>query len=136
MMRYYWLSVLSGCIWAAIAYVLSFGAFGPNIVGGLLASPLIGLLIGILYRPAYKFPKVGQVFLSLASLYLAVGMFGLAAGFYDACWRAIPNRSISEVILQMMIAAVIGITFTGFVLLLWPLAFFNHRLLSRAYRAP
>jgi hypothetical protein len=134
MRRYYWLSILSGCAWAAIAYILSFGAFGSNIIGGLVASPLIGLLVGIIYRPAYKLSKVWQVFLSLGTLYLAVAMFGLAAGFYDAFWRAIPNRGISEVIFQMVIAAIMGITITGFVVFLWPLAYFNHKLLGRNYR--
>ena len=136
MKKYCWLSVLSGCVWAVIAYVLSFGAFGSIIVGGLIASPFIGLLVGMLYRPAYKLPKVDQFFLSLVTLYLAAAVFGLAVGFYDAYWRAIPNRMSSEVILQAVISAVMGITFTGLVLLLWPLAFLNHRLLSRAHRAP
>ena len=136
MKKYHWLSVLSGCVWAIIAYVLSFGAFGSLIIGGLIASPLIGLLVGMLYRPAYKLPKVSQCFLSLVTLYLAVTIFGLAVGFYDAYSRAIPNRITSGVILQTTIAAVWGITFTGYVLLLWPLAFLNHRLLGRAHSAP
>jgi len=134
MTRYYWLSIASGCAWAIIAYVLSFGAFGSNIIGGLVAAPLIGLLVSIIYRPAYKLSKVWQVFLSLGTLYLAVAMFGLAAGFYDAFWRGIPNRGITEVIFQMVVAAIMGITITGFVVLLWPLAYFNHKLLGRNYR--
>jgi tetrahydromethanopterin S-methyltransferase subunit C len=71
-------------MWASIAYVFFLGAFGPIIRGGLIASSLIGLLVGVLYRRTYKLPKVNQLFLSLVSLYLAVAVLGFAAGFYDA----------------------------------------------------
>ena len=127
--QYYWMSALCGCGWAGLAYLLSWGVFGFNIVGGLIASPFIGLLVGFIYLPAYRLPKVGQVFVSLALLYLAVALFGLAVGMYDAFWRAIPDRIQSEVILQSAMAALWGVTFTGYLLLLWPLAFFNHKLL-------
>jgi hypothetical protein len=135
-MRYYWLSFLSGCAWAAIALLLSFGAFGWLIVGGIIAAPFIGLFIGFLYRPAYRLPKVAQFFAALLTLYAAAALFGLAIGTFDALWRNIPNRTGTiEVILQAMLAALWGVTFTGYVLLLWPLAFLNHRWLGKAYRA-
>jgi len=102
------------------------------VLGGMLASPLIGLLIGFIFLPAYKLPKFVQFALSLITLYLAVAMFGVAVGLYDAS-RNIPNRIATAVILQSIIAAVMGVTFTGYMLVLWPLAFLNHRLLRRAY---
>ena len=92
-MRYYWLSILSGCAWAIIALLLSFGAFGWLIVGGIIAAPFIGLFIGFLYRPAYRLPKVVQVFAALFTLYVAAALFGLAIGTFDALWRNIPNRT-------------------------------------------
>lgn len=130
--KYYWMSILSGCAWAIIAYLLSFGAFGSIVIGGLIVSPLIGLVIGFLYLPAYKLSKIGQVLLSLATLYLAATLFGLAVGAYDAFWRNIPNRILSQVVIQSILATLWGITFTGYVVLLWPLSFINHRLLGRA----
>jgi hypothetical protein len=135
-MRYYWLSLLSGCVWAAIALILASGAFGELIVGGLIAAPFIGLLVGLLYRPAYRLPKAAQAFGALLTLYLAVALFGLAVGAFDALWRDIPDRTgTGEVILQAMLAALWGVTFSGYVLLLWPLSFFNHRLLDNRGRA-
>lgn len=131
-MKYYVLSVLSGCVWAGIALLLSFGAYGWLITGGIIAAPFIGLLIGILYRPAYKFSTFVQILGSLFTLYLAAALFGLAVGAGDWLWRDIPNRMLDEVVLQAMLATLFGVTFTGYVVLLWPLAFLNHWLLSKA----
>jgi hypothetical protein len=134
-MRYYCLSLLSGCAWAGIAFLLASGAFGEIVTGGLVAAPLIGLVVGFLYRPAYRLPKPAQALGALLTLYLAVALFGLAVGAFDAFWRDIPDRITSAVILQAMWAALWGVTFTGYVLLLWPLAVFNHRLLDNRGRA-
>ena len=132
---YYWMSALSGCVWALLAYALILDAMGSLIWGGVIASPLIGLLIGLLYRPAYKFSKVGQVFSSLITLYIAVTLFGLAMGIYDAYGHSIPNRIHSEVILETVLATLWGVTFLGYFLFLWPLSYFNHRLLARSQKA-
>ena len=132
-MRYYWLSLLSGCLWAGVALFLAARDLGWLIIGGLIASPLIGLLIGFLYHPAYRLPKVAQVVASLLTLYLAVALFGLAVGTYDAVWRGVTDRIVSAVILQGAHATLIGVT--PYVLLLWPLAYFNHRLLDGGGRA-
>jgi hypothetical protein len=135
MKKYLLFAALSGCVWAGIAYLLSFGLFPPNVVlGGLLVSPLIGLLVGWIFLPAYKLPRFVQFALSLATLYVAVALFGLAVGLSDAA-REIANRGTAEVILQAMVACIMGVTF-GYVLVLWPLAYLNHRLLAHAYRGP
>jgi hypothetical protein len=122
--------LLSGCGWSVVAFVLSFGVFGGAITGGFAVSPLIGVLIAAAYRPAAKFPNWVQALLYLSSLYVAVALFGTAVGVYDAL-LLVPNRASVEVIWQMVITAVLGITITGYALILWPLAFLNHRLLSR-----
>ena len=70
MKRYCLLAVVFGCAWALIAYTLSFGIFGEFVRAGLAASPLIGLVIGIVYLPAYKLPKWAQGLLSLVTLYV------------------------------------------------------------------
>jgi hypothetical protein len=135
MTLYYWMSALSGCVWAILAYVLSDGAMGSLIWRGVIASPLIGLLIGLLYLPAYKFSKGWQVFTSLVTLYLAVALFGFAVGIYDAYGRSITNRIPSEVILESVLATLWGVTFLGYFLVLWPLSYLNHRLLARTQKA-
>jgi hypothetical protein len=134
-MRYYLLSMLSGCMWAVIAFLLSLD-FNFVIVGGLIASPLIGLLIGLIHRRAYNLPTVGQVLLSLGTLYLAVFLFGLAIGVSDLLWGDISNRVTVEVILGTAFTLVLGITISGYVLLLWPMAFLNHKLLESAATPP
>ena len=132
MKKYFVFAALSGCAWAVIAYILSLGVFPPGVVlGGLLVSPLIGLFIGLIFRPAYRLPRFVQFALSLATLYVAVALFGFAVGLSDAA-RAIPNRRTIEVIFQAMIGCIMGVTM-GYVLILWPLAYLNHRLLARNY---
>ena len=113
--------------------MLSFGVFRKFIFGGLVLSPLIGIVIGLIYLPAYRFSKWIQALCSLVTLYVAASLFGFAVGLFDAL-GLIPNRAIGEVILENVIVSILGITITGYVLVLWPLAFLNHRLLKRAYR--
>ena len=128
--RYYRLSMLSGCVWGVIALCLSLGGFGWLIIGGIAAAPLIGLSVGYIYRPAYGFPKSVKVLASLITLYLAAALFGLSVGIFDIFWGDNTNRIISAVILQGMWATLWGVTFTGYILLLWPLSFFNQWLLG------
>ena len=135
MKKYLLFAALSGCAWAAIAYVLSLGVFPTRVVfGGLVVSPLIGLFIGLIFRPAYKLPRFVQFALSVVTLYIAVALFGLAVGLSDAA-RDIPNRSTFEVIFQAMIGCIMGVTL-GYVLILWPLAYLNHRLLAHLAIVP
>jgi hypothetical protein len=134
MRRYYGLAILSGCAWGVIAYALSSWAVNSNITGGMLASPFIGLAVGLLLRPAYKLGNKWRALLSLLALYFTAALFGLAVGLYDAFWRDIPNRITHAVILQSVLAYLWGLTFLFYFVLLWPLAFLNHRLLERHNR--
>jgi hypothetical protein len=123
-------AAVAGFVWGMLAFAISFGVFGESVFGGLIVSPLIGLIVATAYLPAYRFRKWVQALASLGTLYTAVALFGLAIGVYDAL-RPIPNRSTVEVILQMGLIAVLGITFMGYPLVLWPLAFLTHQLLRR-----
>jgi len=44
--KYLVLSILSGCLWAAIAYCFFRKSMTPSIWGGVVASPFIGLAVG------------------------------------------------------------------------------------------
>ena len=68
--------------------------------------------------------------MALLTLYIAAALFGLAAGVYDAS-RGIPNQIPEAVIVQAVFATWWGVTFTGFVLFLWPLSYLNHWMLGR-----
>ncbi len=125
------LSALSGCAWAGIAYLIGRTALGPILVGGLLASPLIGLVVGRLYRPAYALSTRGRALAALVTFYIAVALFGLAVGLYDAFALAVPGRIPSAVVIQAVIGMLWGVTFTGYVVVLWPLAYLNHWLVGR-----
>jgi hypothetical protein len=122
------LAAASGIAWGAIGHVLVAGSFPEAARGGLYASPLIGVIIGITFKRAGRLQLAGKVFVSLLSLYLAVSLFGLAVGVYDA-FRGLPNRILSAVIIQAILAYLWGLTFFGWVIILWPLAFLNHSLL-------
>ena len=123
-------SAISGCIWAVIAYFLASELMGTIIVGGLLASPLIGIGVGLIYRRAYHKSLLARVGMSLVTLYVAAALFGMAVGIFDAT-RPIPSRHLGAVVLQSVLAILWGVTFTGFFLFLWPLSFVNHWLIGR-----
>jgi hypothetical protein len=99
--------------------------------GGVIASPLIGLFIGFIYRPAYKVSKGWQVFFSLITLYVAATLFGTAMGMYVAYGHL---QSPSEVILYFVRITLLGLTLSGYLLLFWPLSFLNHKLLALAQK--
>lgn len=131
------LSVASGVFWAAIAMVLG-RPMSRVIWGGVVLAPFIGLGAGF---ASALFPSEGRIrkaMFSLASLYVAAALFGLGMGVYDLLtgqnsgdgWRRIP----SAVVIQAAMATLWGLTFTGYFIVLWPLAYANHSMLSRVWK--
>lgn len=134
--RYIVFSVLSGCVWAVFAYVLAHRAMPTIVWGGLLASPLIGIVIGLAFRRACRFSTVVRWALSLVSLYFAAVLFGACSGICDILVSNNTDRILSAVVLQAVLATLWGLTVTGYFLLLWPLSFLNHALLCRIAESP
>ena len=146
--RYYFLSAGSGLAWSGIAYLLlaSFdsGVLGwrmalrelwfPGLWVGIAVSPLFGLLVGWAHRPTYAFPLILRVFLALATLYAAAALFGLVIGVVEEIIETSPNHVKGASIIEWVLATLWGVTFTGYFLFLWPLAFANHWLLGRAWK--
>lgn len=128
------LSALSGCGWGLIAYFIGHAAFGHGIWGGIVAAPLIGVLIGHLSKSIEEKPRPVQVVASLLDLYLAAICFAAATAVFDLAWgpRHVP---FPAVLMQHVLAVLWGLTLTGYFLVLWPLSFFNHRLVWRAHAA-
>jgi hypothetical protein len=114
---------------------LGYDAFLSAVWGGAYASPFIGLIVGVVFRHAGSLSLLRRALLSLLSLYLAAVLFGLAVGIYDAFFRDIPDRIVSAVIIQAILAVLWGLTFAGWVLILWPLSFLNHSLLWKVVRS-
>jgi hypothetical protein len=134
-------SFISGCVWGGIAYLLG-GPLDRLVWGGIVVSPLIGLAVGraaACLRPSSNpaklgsrlGSKLGRAFVSLAGLYIAASLFGLAVGVYDLATGDSEHRIASAVVIQSVLGVLWGVTFTGYVVILWPLAYLNHTLLWR-----
>jgi ribose/xylose/arabinose/galactoside ABC-type transport system permease subunit len=125
--KYIVLSMISGPFWAAIPYYVLRRDPPPFLWGGIAASPFIGLAVGLIYHNVCKRRLASRILLSLATLYIAVVLFGFACGVCDAL-RPIPNRLSLAVIEQTINGFLWGLTMTGIVFVLWPLSFVNHAL--------
>lgn len=128
---YHLLATLSGLGWGLfVVYVIFEGTGDAPIVGGLLASPAIGLAVGASTQKWRRWSIPVRIGVSLVSLYAAAALFGLGVGLYD--WLIIggPNRIPHAVVTQAVLAYLWGLTFTGFLVVLWPMAFVNHWLLG------
>ena len=131
--RYYFLCALSGLAWSAIAYLLLREWF-PGLWVGIGVSPLIGLLVGWAHRPTYRLPVVIRVLVALVTLYATAVLFGMVIGVVEEVIETSPNHVKGASIIEWVLVTLYGVTFTGFVLFLWPLAFLNHWLLGRAWK--
>lgn len=130
-MRKYWaLSAIFGAAWGLFAYVLAARFMGRIAWGGVIAAPLIGLAVARLYLPAYGRSTRVRWFMALVTLYVAVTLFGLGVGIYDAL-PPVANRLTHAVVLQDVLGSLWGVTVSGYVLFLWPLTYATHWLIGR-----
>jgi hypothetical protein len=121
------LSLLSGCVWSAIAYLLAHFAFGNRIWAGIVAGPLIGACIGGISRFAKSRPEGLRIAVSLFDLYLAAACFGIAMTAHDFLGKP-ANLNLAAKAMENVLVVFWGLTFTGYFLLLWPLSWLNHLL--------
>ena len=132
--KYVAVSAASGCVWGAIALLLA-GPWMPNAVwGGVIASPLIGVAVGLAYRLVHRWSTMAQAFYALPMLYLAVGVFSIAAGSYDVLAHDLANRDAWGVIPGAVLGCWWGVTFTFYFAFLWPASMVNHAILYRFAR--
>ena len=130
---YYLICAASGLTWSGIAYLLLREWF-PGLWVGIAVSPLIGLLGGWVHRPTYRFPMVARVIVALVTLYATAALFGLVIGVVEEVIETNPNHIRGASVIEWVLAVLWGVTFTGYFLLLWPLAFLNHWLLGRTWK--
>jgi len=128
------LSLVSGAIWGLIALGLGYSWLQQRVWGGVLVAPLIGLAVGIAARSFERRPGWLRTLHALVALYLAAALFGLAVGVADLVLLDAPGRRPIAVVLQSVYAIIWGLTFSGYVAFLWPLAYANHALIARAAR--
>ena len=124
-------STLSGVLWGAIAYALGSSWLGPGLPGALVAAPVVGLTVGLAFAWIHRVSRGWRVLAALLSLYCGATLFGLAVGVADLLRSGGASRMPVETVLQAVPAVLWGLTFTGYVLFLWPLAYWNHAVLGR-----
>jgi hypothetical protein len=136
-------SLVSGCLWAVIGFAIAWSVAPmrstPSDVvrgfsGGLVAAPFIGLLIGTLARNFSRLGQSARIAVALADLYLAVWLFLLASSVVGVLAGNVPwSRGFEALVSDPIVGTLLGLTSTGFVLLLWPVSYVNHTLVGRAW---
>jgi hypothetical protein len=120
---------LAGFCWGLLALALGARAFGRTIWPAVLLSPLIGILVGALVQPVFeRRGGLGRSLAVLGSLYLGATLFGIAIAIGQwSRFRAAPLVMSGEAVLGTWW----GVTFTGFVLFLWPIGYLTHWILEQ-----
>jgi hypothetical protein len=129
-------------IWGGIAMLMvvivlgrdHFGDLAWSLRGGFVVAPLIGIGAGLCSAVFEGVGFVGRVVMSLVTLYLAACLFMLAARFMEFAAGEIGQVAASAVFFDSLSLAFAGLTWTGFVLILGPLAYLNHLLIARSVR--
>lgn len=130
-------SGLSGAAWAGIAVPLLWLVSGEPVTtlawkfrGGIAAAPFIGTAAGLSWRVFLRARLGGR--LALVTLYGAVFLFFAAAGLTNLAAGVPGSVSVSNVLRESVVGVILGLTWTGFVLVLLPAAFVNHTWIARA----
>ena len=138
-------SFASSCIWIgvaiSIAYAVSSIHTTPldaalNFAGGIVASPAIGALIGYIARRFNELTFGQRLLMALGDLYLATYLFLLATGLGQILAQLFKGRAVDlqrSLVVDPLIGALLGLTYTGFVLALFPLSYLNHVLIGKAW---
>lgn len=124
------LSAVSGLAWALIGCVLGYRAVGYEVLGGVITAPLTGILIGHLSSSLHDEPRWIQIAGSLFDLYVAAVCFAVGMGLFALLFGP-PTMGFPAAVMTRVLAVLWALTFWGYALLLWPLSFFNHRLVWR-----
>ncbi|HMU62793.1 MAG TPA: hypothetical protein PKA66_13485 [Gemmatimonadales bacterium] len=121
---------LAGALWGGLAWGLGARAYGPGLWGGLAAAPFIGVLVAALLQALFESTTGWRRCLTaLVSLYLAATLFALVVGITGAMLSASERNSL-EVVWEAVIGTWWGVTLTGFLIALWPLAYLTHIVLE------
>jgi hypothetical protein len=125
------LSAASGLVWALIAWFIGYRAFGHRVWGGIVIAPLIGILIGRLSWPMHNKARWVQIAGSLFFLHVAAACFAIGMALFSPVVDP-RNVTLSAALIEHVLAVLWGLTFGGYALVLWPLSFFNQRLVWQA----
>ena len=97
-----------------------------SVWGGVIASPFIGVAVTALVHPRLLAAR-GWIrgLWALVSVYLGAISFSVACGVAAAI-RSSPGRGLIETLLEPVVGVLWGVTLTGYLLFLWPLASLTH----------
>lgn len=124
-------SAAAGAAWGVVALLLGGKAFGAAIWPGVLVSPVIGAVTGLLIHPRFEESAgVRRWLWAVGSLYLGALLFGLAIGAGEELARWGPGHRAGASLVESVLAVLWGVTVTGFLLILTPLAYATHWLLE------
>jgi hypothetical protein len=138
-------SLASGFVWigaaGVIAYAVSAVLTTPldvarTYAGGFIAAPVIGLLLGHIARRFSNLSHARRIWVALRDLYLATYLFFLATGVGHVVGGLIARHQVDTVRFLLtgpVLGTLLGLTYTGFVIVLLPLSYFNHVLLGKAW---
>ncbi len=116
--------MIAGTAWGAFAWLLGARAIGPSVWGGVIASPFIGVGLAGLVHPRFLGAEGWfRGFWALVSVYLGATGFSLACGIFGFLRS---NGGRIEVLFEPVIGVLWGVTMTGYLLFLWPLAYLTH----------
>jgi len=118
---------VAGLAWGGFAWLLGRRAFGPELWGATLLSPLIGLLVGGLLQDRFERHqgwRRGAV--ALISLYVAATLFGIGLGIAAFLESFGGGAAFFSRVAEHTLGVWWGITLTGFLLFLWPMTYATH----------
>jgi hypothetical protein len=119
--------IFVGCVWGVLALLLGGRAFGDAIWIGILGAPLVALVVGALLQPRFEGAGRGaRRLIALVSLYGGGTLFAVMIGLGGMLGLASGNRRFPAAIVEPVLGTWWGMTLTGFVLVLWPLAYATH----------
>ncbi len=125
------LGLCAGGFWGGVAYLLGAPSFGPAIWPGVLASPLIGVVTARATHPAFATTSgLRRALWALASLYLGAVLFALPISLRELIVRGGSSPAPFEVAMEPLLAVLWGITLTGFLIGLWPMAYLTHKFIE------
>ena len=121
-------SAISGLLWGVlVTFVLLDSRQRVTLGSGFLLSPVIGVVAGSIAIRFRNLDVIGMAAVSLVSLYLAAALYGMAGAV--VLTLAYHGTFVSAVFLALTLPW--AMTIGGFVLWMWPLSYFNHRLVAR-----
>jgi hypothetical protein len=135
----------SSCIWIGVAISIAYAASAIhttpldaalNFAGGIIASPVIAALMGYFARRFNTLTLDRRVLVALGDLYLATYLFLLAARLGQILAQLFQGGAVDllrSLVVGPLFGTLMGLTYTGFVLALFPLSYLNHVLIGKAW---